>query len=327
MRPTAKSREPPPQKSHRVRGDTVFKSYLKLGWRSLLRHKGYSLLNITGLAVGLACGMIALLFILQETGYDTYHEKRDRIYRVLTDDRSFGFLFAGSPFGLAPAVAETCPEVERSVRIMHEAARIIHDGEADWTRLTCTTADVFDVFTLPVTAGNVSAFGSDVGDIILTERVAARLFGDDNSIGKTIELEIMGESYLQTVRAVLRDIPEKSSLRFPVIVPLEIGRRAILSRYGISGDEVLESWRHNSVQTFVLLAPHGSASDLEDKLHSLAAGLLAWPVIYIVMNRWLENFAYRTGVDAGVPFLAAALGICVAAVTVCYQAERADMRR
>jgi putative ABC transport system permease protein len=135
----------------------MLKNYLKIALRNLLRHKGYSLINITGLAAGIACCLLILLYVQDELAYDRHHEKAEQIYRVVLDgrlaDKDFHFAVASAP--LAVMLPKELPEVLASTRLQNPAGILVRYGEKRFTenRIFYADSTVFDVFTMPSALG------------------------------------------------------------------------------------------------------------------------------------------------------------------------------
>ncbi|MFO8235402.1 MAG: ABC transporter permease [Bacteroidales bacterium] len=181
----------------------MLKNYLKTAFRNIKRNKVYSFINIVGLSIGVALFIIISLFIHSEMNYDKFNENIDRIYRLDKDD--WGIL--GTAYG--PDVKSNFPEVEDFVRFslsnLNNPLVSVDESDREQRIQDFTFADsqVFDVFTFNFIEGNPETALQNPYDVVLTESVAKKLFGNSNPVGKTIELE---NKHLFTVTGVIEDI-------------------------------------------------------------------------------------------------------------------------
>ena len=246
-------------------------NYIKLAFRNFRRNKGFTILNIAGLAVGLACAMVALLFILNETSYDSFHENRNRIYRVLTNDSGFGYIFGNTPLVLGSELVDRCPEIQSVARLTTLPGLITSDNTSQFTALQAIDPSFFDMFTLPLKEGTLDEFVKNPQAIVITERLARLLFASDKAVGRTVTADLRGEKLLLTIVAVLEDIPAQSSMRLQCLVPLDIGIKNIERLYGSYGAEVVQSWTTELVQTFILMQPSADRQTISGQLKKIAS--------------------------------------------------------
>ena len=233
----------------------MLKNYLKTAWRNVARHKGYSFINILGLAVGLACCLLITLFVKHELSYDRYNQKADRIFRVTEFAR-----FAGQeanigtvPAPLAAACLQEFPEVEATVRFREQGNIIVQHGERSYTesRLMFADSSIFQVFTLPLRRGNPQTALAEPRTIVLSETAARKYFGVVDPIGRLLRLDNR-EDY--RISGVFRDIPANSHFRFDMIASLE------------SLEESRQThWIYNNFFTYLLLRPGSDPVALQAK--------------------------------------------------------------
>ena len=170
----------------------MIKSYFKIAFRNLLRHKSYSVINIFGLAAGIACCLLILIFVQQEISYDRHFENADRIYRVAAE-RSFADrseLHAKTPRSLIESLAKDYPEIVQTTRLSQERAEriVARVGENSFHETTFYYADAnfFDLFSLPLISGNPATALSEPNTIVLSRKTAEKYFPDTDPIGQTI---------------------------------------------------------------------------------------------------------------------------------------------
>ena len=240
----------------------MFKNYLKIALRNLKRYKGFSFINIAGLAIGIACCLLILLLVREEFSFDRFHEYRDQIYRVITQHPDQFYMgkdfMAVTPAPLAPAIMAEFPEVIKATRIdssneviiSYQNKRFYEDG------FYWTDSHFFDVFSFPLLRGDQSKALSEPYSVIISERMAHKYFSDEDPIGKIIALN---NKYDFIVTGIMKDVPRSSHLQFDFLAPL-----ITLSRIR-EQEDFLEGWGNYSYYTYFLLQKGYSPEDLEKK--------------------------------------------------------------
>ncbi len=207
----------------------MFKNYLKIAFRNLLRHKAYSFINLTGFAVGMACCIVVLLFVQDEAQYDTYHERGDRIYRISSRAvlMSTGEedVVADSPFLWGRAMKQEYPEVADYVRFSLATSPNepweVRRGDAAFSesRLLYADPSVFGIFSWPLRQGNAATALIQPKSIVLSESMARKYFGQENPVGKILIVDpkrrdrsgrLTHETLDYNVTGVMKDIPRRS---------------------------------------------------------------------------------------------------------------------
>ncbi len=195
----------------------MLKSYFKIAIRTIRRHKAYAFINVTGLAVGMACCLLILLFVREELSYDRFHEKADRIYRVTWDIGKFGKT-AAVPASMISRFRENFPEVEAATHLTQQRTVIRHNEEwMEEERFYYTDDALFDVFTFPLIAGNPETALREPNTIVLTASTAQRYFGDQNPMGQTIRLH---DGTDLRVTGVAKDVPSNAHFTFDALISL-----------------------------------------------------------------------------------------------------------
>jgi putative ABC transport system permease protein len=185
--------------------------------RYIFKHFSYSLMNILGLTLGITSALFLIVYSANETSYDKYHKKADRIYRVSSKisepDDQFTWIVAQIPFG--QQVAKDYPEVEAYVRFFNISHTLFKykDKEFMEDNFNYVDSTMFDVFSYRVLKGEVKTALVEPNKIILTQKTAAKYFGDDNPIGKT--LATADRTY--EVTGVIEDVPSNSHFRFDAL--------------------------------------------------------------------------------------------------------------
>ena len=198
----------------------MIRSYLKLTLRNLQKHKGYSFINISGLAIGMACCILILLYVADELSYDTYHEKANRIYRVgaISSIGTTSRHYATVPPALAPELVSSIPEVEAAARIFDsfELQGRLDDQNIRIPDVFFMDPTFFDIFTHEFIAGDSDKAFANPDSIVITEETASRLFGEADPIGKVITLP--PDRSIQ-ITGVIKNVPKNSHFLFNGIVP------------------------------------------------------------------------------------------------------------
>ncbi len=235
----------------------MLKNLIKTAVRHIIKHLGYSILNILGLTLGFTSALFLIIYVSDEISYDRYHEKADRIYRVsskITEpDDQFTWIVAQIPFG--PQVVQDYPEVQSFVRFinMPRALYKYEDKEFNEENFYYVDSTLFDIFTYKVLKGEVKSALVDPDKIILTEKVAARYFGNTDPIGKTLTT---GSSTFE-VTGIIKDVPANSHFRFD----------AIASRNNLP--KQLGSWGNFGVYTYLLLPKDFDVQAFETKMQAM----------------------------------------------------------
>ncbi len=234
----------------------MIKNYLKIAIRNLSRQKVFSAINIIGLAIGLACGILLSLWIFDESNYDKFHENGKNIYRVLENQSysSQNMQVAVTPAPMAEAMKDDFPEIERATRYNTGFVQTIEVGDEKFEERTGAFADedFFEMFSFPVIKGSQDPL-SDKNSIVLSESIAAKLFGDEEAVGQTVSIYDLN---LQ-VTAVIEDVPKNSHISFGYILPFQI----LADR-----NPDLDNWGSNSIYTYVQLVDGTDCEEMTAKI-------------------------------------------------------------
>jgi putative ABC transport system permease protein len=243
----------------------MFKNYIKIAARSLFKQKLHSIINITGLAIGIASCILIYLYVRNEWSYDKFHENADNLYRVyITEDlpQRDPFSYVVAPYHLAGALEDSFPEVERAVRL-DVRTNIVRYGEKNYTqRYHLADPEFFHMFSFPLIQGSPESVLRDSHSAVLTERLAEKIFGQTDPLNKVLSIKV-GDEFLDfVVTGIAEDVPPNSSIRFDMVVPFENVHRYI-------SDRALDHWFNVYFETYVLLNQSLSSSDIESKLMSV----------------------------------------------------------
>ncbi len=238
----------------------VFKNYLTIAFRNLWRHKGFSFLNIMGLAVGMTACFLIFLYVSFETSYDNFHSKSDRIYRVVTDTKTPTETIEQShtttPIGIN--LKRDFPEVQQQVRL-EEDEFLVRKGDLKFQEQRTVMADstLFDVFDFPLIAGNQKTALVEPMSIVMSESSVLKYFGNTEALGHQILLT--GAAIPATVTGIMKNIPGNSQIQADIFVSLSSYKQ-------IYGTPTTDSeWTNHNNYTYLLLKPNTNAADLEKK--------------------------------------------------------------
>jgi ABC-type antimicrobial peptide transport system permease subunit len=240
----------------------MFWNYLKIAWRTIKRYKGYSFINIFGLAVGLACCILILLWVQDELSYDQFHENLDDLYRINAEFHKTEPVTHYWPVcaPLAPVLKEEYPEIVKATRFTRlRRGQLVRYGDKKFleSQICLTDPDFFTMFTFPFLEGNPQTVLSHPDSIVLVESLSAKYFGDGSPVGKTLTLN---NEHDFTVTGVLQDIPENSTIQFDFLIPfirIEDFEKAWA---------VLDNWSLSGFATYIQLEKQASAAVLENKI-------------------------------------------------------------
>lgn len=248
----------------------MFKNYFKIVFRNAKKHPMYVLINLIGLAIGMAVSIVILLYVQFELSYDKYHPDADRIYRVSrawfnqdgAESLHLGHL--APPFG--PLIQSDFPEdVEVAARLFNFNALIKSRGNSmEEERFFFADPESFDLFSWKIIEGEGRSALSEADGIILTETTAKRYFGDESAVGKELQAELAGQEFTFQVRGVMEDMPENSHFHVDFlgsmipVVQFYGGQEAFMSNFG-----------SNNFSTFLKLAEGVDGKAFEAKLPAM----------------------------------------------------------
>jgi putative ABC transport system permease protein len=228
----------------------MLKNYIKIAWRNLLKNKGYSAIIIGGLAIGMTCFLLIAMFIKNELSYDSYHEKGDRIYRVVhhgsPDNLEDRWIWGNAPVG--PALKADFPEVLEKVQFSGRSDILLEYDNRSFQESNCFYMDpsAFDVFTWPLLSGNPKTALEAPYSIVLTESTAKKYFGDEDPMGKTIDgVGGRANDGIYTVTGVMKDVPSNSHFSFDVLMSM--------SSFYQTRPNIFDSWGYVDFYTYFLV--------------------------------------------------------------------------
>ncbi|HEV3251469.1 MAG TPA: ABC transporter permease, partial [Puia sp.] len=243
----------------------MIRHFFQIAWRNLLKRKFYSLINITGLAVGMACCVLITLYVQNELSYDQYHSNRDRIYRVLQTFRSVQkneTLGAPTPedfwvWGCAPVgrtLQADFPEIEKVVQFMSPVSLLLQWGEKRFQQdnLLCIDSTAFDVFSWKMIFGNPHTALVAANSIVLTKTVAQKFFGNGNPVGQSLRVD---NQDMFLVTGVMEDIPPNSQFTFNGLISMATAKK--------QRPDIFDAWGYVDFYTYLLLKENAGIEPLQ----------------------------------------------------------------
>lgn len=240
----------------------MFKNYLTSVWRYISRNKTFTIINVSGLAIGMTACLLIAQFVVHEYSYDKFLDKSDRIFRVQLDRYNKGELstrWASGCLGIGPDLKANFPEVERYVRLRKSDALLAH-GDAFFKEenVFYSSADFFKIFSIPLVAGVDSMVLKDPHTMVISRSLAKKYFGDENPVGKSMRNNGKVE---YVITGMFEDIPETSHMKIDAL--LSFATYAIL--IGRTSEAELNQWQWDGFLTYLLISKKASAKELEAK--------------------------------------------------------------
>ncbi len=267
----------------------MLKNYFKIAVRNILRNKLYSFINIAGLSVGIAIAIVILLFVQNELTFDTFNKNKDRIYRAIIHERRSGedHPCAVGPLPLGPALVSEFPEIKSAVRIFSGLGAISHGSDTYSEIIKFTDPSVFTVFSYPLVQGNPATALAQPNSVVLTQREARKIFGDENPLSQPLKIKLGGKTGEYLVTGVAKDVPDNSSIEFNVLMPL--------TNWTYFGTEQ-NDWGNFSGSTFILLSKSAKISDVQRGIGTFIEKYFGGLISSWQTNGWLESSSKAFGI-------------------------------
>jgi putative ABC transport system permease protein len=260
----------------------VFTNYLKTAFRSLLKNKGFTTLNVLGLTLGVATCLLIVFYVLDELSYDRYNVKGDRIYRINNLVKFGGNenVYAASPAPTALALKNDFPEIEQVVRFQNAGRIRVKKGSQyiQEDRGVFTDSSLFTVFTLPMIEGDPVNALRDPHSVVITEQTAKKYFNRTNVVGQVL---LIDENIAYTITGVIRDLPAQSHFQFDFFLSV--------STLPSSRED---AWLTNNFNTYVLLKTGADPARLEAKLPGFIRKYMG-PQLQDVLHVTFDAFEQR----------------------------------
>lgn len=238
----------------------MFNILLRHSLKSFKRQSTYIVINILGLAIGIACSLLIALYVLNEASYDRFNLKKDRIFRVVLNGKlgEQEIIAASTPAIMGPTLPAEFPEVEDFLRMNDVGPTVVEYEQQFFTDNDIIEADssFFNFFSIPVVQGHPGSLLNAPHKVVLSETSALRLFGNENPIDKL--LKIGSDTTRYVVTGVMKDIPSNCHFKASMVTSFLTNRR--------SGESI---WTNNSFSTYVLLKPNATYTSVDRKFPDL----------------------------------------------------------
>ena len=268
-------------------------NYLKIALRNLLRHKAFSFINILGLALGMTCSVLTMLWVQNELSFDKFHQNGPQLYRVMAN-LNWGEISTGeaTPQPLAEALRKEIPEITHAVNMTNwDASGLFKAGGKTnkETKGRYASAELFRMFSFPLVQGNPKTALAAPDAIVLSESLARKYFGRQAAVGQTVTIKDVGDFQ---VTAVMQDMPQNSSLQFDFVLPMQVY---------VKRDAGAKTWGNFTLTTFVQLRPDADFAKVDAQIRKYfpqnhpdqKADLFLQPYTDIYLH------AYKAGKPAG----------------------------
>ncbi len=227
----------------------MFKNYIKIAFRNLIRQKGYSFINISGLAAGMACCILILLWVQDELSFDEFHENSSSLYRIVVD--SDNTIYSASPWALAPTLKNEFPDILKATRVATRTRMLKYGDQSFFNRGVFIDADFLDMFSFSFITGDPKSAFSSKNSIVISKELSDKYFRGEEPVGKILRMD---NSVDLTVTGVLENVPPNSHLQFDFAAPVEL-----------MGQGRITSWSWES-SSYVLLPENAILDEVVSKI-------------------------------------------------------------
>ena len=229
----------------------MIKSFFKITLRRIINHPTYSVINILGLAIGLTCFIVIMLWVKNENSYDKFHENADRLFQVAFTNEtgdSHGYYQTGT---LAGYLKQNFPEILHSTSFNGGQCKIAAENKGFYCIGSFADSSFLKMFTFPIIFGDATTSLIKPHSVVITKSLSLKLFGNENSIGKLVKIN-EGPDYIVT--AVIQDIPANSQMKFDLLMPI------------CDAQDWMKTWNSKWTQTYVMLQDKSQFKDVNQKI-------------------------------------------------------------
>jgi putative ABC transport system permease protein len=241
----------------------MLKNYLKIAFRNLSRQKTYSLINIAGLAIGLACFILVILYVQYEFGYDDHHINGENIYRVniIQQHPNGEFKLSSSMVPLGPALHEEIPDIIDYTRLENNGKTVVQYEDKKFIENNVIFADqgLLRLFSIPVVHGNLASALTKKFSVVITESVANKYFGNQSAIGKTL---LADNEVSLTVTAVVKDFPRNTHLKTDFAI-------SFLTLQDLTSESYMTNWVTTRLSTYILLKNNQNIAEVQKRANEV----------------------------------------------------------
>ncbi|MGK9117365.1 ABC transporter permease [Olivibacter jilunii] len=237
----------------------MIRNYLKIAWRNMLKHRAHTFINILGMAIAFICSMLLLAAVYHEFSFDKFHRYKDRVFKLY----EFHNLVKGTELGatmgypVATYLKKENIGIDKVTRIKNSGREIRNGAKSLEQGINLVDPDFFDIFSFRIIQGQTRSPLDNIDAIVLNQTTATNLFGEQDPIGKPVEIKIGGDWRRLIVSAVMEDAPQNSTFKLPILARTELDPNWARTK---------EEWYEQHHNVYVRLAPHVSQAQVEKQL-------------------------------------------------------------
>ena len=273
----------------------MIRNYIKTAYRSLKKNRGYSFLNIFGLAIGITCAALIFLWVENEVGYDAVNVKKDRLFIVRENQKydTYVFTHSSTPGIMAPELQSVLPGIANTCRASDGGTTLLfaQGDKSVFASGKYVESSIFSMFTLQFVQGNAASAFSQLYSVVITETAAKKFFGNEkNVIGKALRVDNK-QNYIVT--GVLKDLPANTSVQFEWLMPFKIY---------FDQSPWLKSWGNNSLSTYVELKPGINPEVINKQIYNYIQKHEPTSISHLFlfpMTRWHLYDSFKDGKETG----------------------------
>jgi putative ABC transport system permease protein len=278
----------------------MLRHFIKLTFRNIFTNKLYAGINILGLILSLSSAFIILLYLTTELSYDSFHENRKQIYRVITKNKDFDSFSPGTSFYASEFFSSRIPEIKNACRIQNITADIKKNNELITERnFICTDNSVFSIFSFKILSGNPAIMLKEANSVVLTKSKALKYFNSLDVAGKELRINKNGKVVSLNVTGVIDDLPVNSSIQIDFLTNIFLLEK-------LFGTDIKSiNLRDNGIlNTFVLLSKQASREEVEQKINNnlstvkdidYTCKLQPLPEMYLHSSHLINNIIDQNG--------------------------------
>ncbi|HWV73147.1 MAG TPA: FtsX-like permease family protein [Pseudosphingobacterium sp.] len=239
----------------------MLKNYIKIAWRNMLKHKTHAIINILGMTIAFIVSILLLTAVYHEFSFDNFHQYKDRVFKLYKFHNLVNGTDLGSTMGYPVATYLTKEDIgiDKITRVKPRGREIRYRDKTLDLGVTLVDADYFSIFSFKIIAGQTRSPLGNIEDIVLNKTTANSLFGDQEPIGKPVDIKMAGEWKRLIVSAVMEDAPQNSTFRHPILARTELDPDWARTK---------EEWYEQHHDVFIRLAPHVTQTQVEKQLKS-----------------------------------------------------------
>ena len=267
----------------------MLRNYLKIAWRNLWKNKTFSFINILGLALGMACSLLIMIWVQDELRMDRFHQNDSRLYRVMENQYYTGVVntFASTPGILAENIVKDIPEIQLASQMLWENTPLFTVGNTfEKEKGRFVQGDFLTMFSFPLKEGNPKTALKRPDGLVISQKLADKYFKGQNPMGKTIRIDNTDDVM---VTGVLAEIPENSSLKFDFLLSYDRWQKT---------NKWAKEWGNNGPRCFVMLAPNTSVDKVNAKIKNYIKTKNKDSNVELFLQNYGESYLYSNW-DAG----------------------------